>query len=80
MALALRVQGAATDLVNGYLAYFGTYAVDTTAGTVTHNRSAHVNAEVGHLSVVRHYQFEGDMLTLTVEPDQDIRIKWKRQD
>jgi hypothetical protein len=72
-------EGSIAELVNGFIAYFGTYAVDTIAGTVTHHRSAHVNAELGHLAVVRYYQFEGETLTLTVAPAQEARLSWKRQ-
>ena len=73
-------EGAPSELVNGYVGYFGTYEVDSTAGTVTHHRSAHVNAELGHLSVVRYFQFEGDTVTLTVAPERNIRLLWKRED
>ena len=68
------------ELVNGYVAYFGTYEVDSTAGTVSHHRSAHNNAELGHLTVVRYFEFDGDMLTLTVAPDREFRLIWKRSE
>jgi len=73
-------EGAPSELVNGYVGYFGTYDVDSTAGAVTHHRLAHVNAELGRLSVVRYFKFEGDTVTLTVAPDRNIRLLWKRED
>ena len=72
-------EGITAELVDGYVAYFGTYEVDTATGTVTHHRSAHVNAELSHVPAIRRYRFEGDTLTLTVVPDQGSRLIWKRQ-
>jgi hypothetical protein len=40
-------------MVNGYIAYYGTYEVDPQAGTVTHHRRGHINPDLGSLSVVR---------------------------
>lgn len=68
------------ELVDGYVAYFGNYEIDTTARTVTHHRVAHVNADLGRLSVVRYYQFDSDSLVLTVAPDRQFRLTWKRQE
>jgi hypothetical protein len=72
-------EGSPAELVHGYVAYFGTYEVDSTAGTVTHHRSAHVNPELGHLTVARYFRFEGDTLVLTVAPEREYRLIWKRQ-
>lgn len=67
-----------SELVSGYVAYFGTYDVDPSARTVSHHRSAHVNPELGSLTVVRHDEFEGDRLTLTVAPNRELRLIWQR--
>jgi hypothetical protein len=66
------------EVVNGYVAYYGKYEVDTQAGTVTHHRRNHINPELGRLSVVRHFKFSGDTLTLTVAPEQQLRFNWAR--
>jgi hypothetical protein len=72
-------ENAPVDIVNGYISYFGKYEIDEIAGTVTHHRTAHINPDVGDISVVRHFQFEGDVLTLTVAPDRELRLIWVRQ-
>jgi len=73
-------EDAPAELVNGYVAYFGTYEVDSTARTVSHHRSAHNNADLGHLTVVRYFEFDDDLLTLTVAPDRETRLIWKRSE
>ena len=65
-------------IVNGYVAYYGRYEVDAEAGTVTHHRQNHINPDLGKLSVVRHFAFSGDILTLTIAPERDLRIHWAR--
>ena len=66
------------EIVNGYVAYYARYEVDTEAGTVTHHRRNHVNPDLGQLSVVRHFKFSGDTLTLTVAPEKQLRLNWAR--
>ena len=67
------------EIVNGYVAYYAKYEVDSGAGTVTHHRRSHVNADLANLSVVRYFEFSGDTLTLTVAPDRNLRLHWVRQ-
>jgi len=67
------------EIVNGYVAYYATYEVDPAAGTVTHHRRAHVNPDLGDLTVVRYFEFSGDTLTLTVAPERRLRLRWVRQ-
>jgi catechol 1,2-dioxygenase len=67
------------EIVNGYVAYYARYEVDSTEGTVTHHRRGHVNADLAALSVVRYYEFSGDTLTLTVAPERNLRLRWVRQ-
>ncbi len=64
--------------VNGYEAYYGKYEVDADAGTVTHHRRNHLNQDLCCPSVVRYFQFSGDVLTLTVERRQPSRLNWAR--
>jgi catechol 1,2-dioxygenase len=66
------------EIVNGYIAYYGKYEVDSVAGTVTHHRRNHVNPELGELSVVRYFSFNDDVLTLTIAPEQTLRLNWTR--
>jgi hypothetical protein len=72
------IPGASPEWVNGYVAYYGTYEVDVAAGTVTHHRRNHVNADIGGLSVVRYFAFDDEHLTLTVAPERTVRLTWAR--
>ncbi len=67
------------EIVNGYVAYYARYEVDSAAGTVTHHRRSHVNPDLANLSVVRYYQLSGDTLTLTVAPERTLRLNWVKQ-
>ena len=64
------------EIVNGYVAYYARYEVDAEEGTVTHHRRNHLNPAIGNLSVVRFFRFEGDVLTLTVAPERQLRLNW----
>jgi catechol 1,2-dioxygenase len=66
------------EIVNGYVAYYGRYEVDTEVGTVTHHRRNHINPEIGSLSVVRYFRFSDDVLTLTFAPERQQRLNWVR--
>ena len=66
------------EIVNGYVAYYANYEVDAEAGTVTHHRRNHINPDLGELSVVRYFHFDGDVLTLTVAPERTLRLNWVR--
>ena len=68
------------EIVKGYIAYAGTFEVDSDAGTVTHHRRAHINPDLDDLSVVRYYQFEENTLTLTLAPSKNLRLIWNRQE
>ena len=67
----------ARSVLSGYTAYFGTYSIDETAGTVTHHCEGNVDpGRVG--DIVRRYQFEGnDRLTL-MPLESQVRIVWER--
>jgi hypothetical protein len=73
-------ENVVAEIVNGYIAYAGTFEVDSNAGTVTHHRLTHTNPDLDDLSVVRYYQFRADTLTLTVAPSKNLRLIWKHQD
>ena len=57
-------------LLIGYIAYFGTYTVDSQAATISHQvQGALIPQWVGGTQV-RHYEFAGRRLTLRVPLDQ----------
>jgi hypothetical protein len=59
-----------------YIAYFGTYTVDETAGTVIHYR--HDNLQPGEGGdLVRAYEFAGDRLVLR-PPNSTMEVTWER--
>jgi hypothetical protein len=59
-----------------YIAYFGTYTVDETAGTVIHHR--HDNLQPGEGGdLVRRYEFAGDRLVLR-PPNSTMEVTWER--
>ncbi len=63
-------------------AYFGTFEIDTEEGSVTHHL---IGSPVAARSVgdgwVRYYEFDGDMLTLSIKNDEGRvtgQLTWKR--
>ena len=59
-----------------YIAYFGTYTVDETAGTVTHHRQATIQpGDAGDF--VRRIEFIGDRLVLR-PPNSTLEVTWER--
>jgi lipocalin-like protein len=59
-----------------YIAYFGTYTVDETAGTVTHHRQDSLQpGDSGDL--VRRYELNGDRLVLRA-PNSTLEVTWER--
>lgn len=62
-----------------YFAYFGSYAVNAAAGTVTHRLENHTNPAQATNDNVRGFDFDGDFLTLTVEPQRQLRLVWQRR-
>jgi hypothetical protein len=55
-----------TSAINGYDAYFGTYAVDEAAGTVTQRLEAALFPGNVGMVVTRELKFEGDALVIKV--------------
>lgn len=64
------------EMINGYIAYYGTYETNSRDGTVTHHRLSHSNADVANLSAVRYFNFSDDTLTLTLAPGKNLRLTW----
>src|ERR1039457_486388 len=55
-------------LIRSMLAYAGTYTIDSEAKTVTHQIDVSWDQSRTGESHVRHYNFDGDRITLTTEP------------
>lgn len=79
--------GSATEKTaayDGYLAYYGRYAVDAEAGTVTHRIEGSLFPNWSGSTQTRHYAFDGDSLTLTSPPfDAEgkrivVHVVWRR--
>ena len=64
---------------NGYFAYYGHYVVDGERGIVTHRLESHINPRQATNDMVRGFEFDGDSLTLTVEPQRRTRLVWRRR-
>src|ERR1022692_1537579 len=58
-------------LIRSMLAYAGTYTIDSEAKTVTHQIDVSWDQSRTGESHVRHYNFDGDRITLTTEPSND---------
>jgi hypothetical protein len=67
---------------DGYVAYFGTYTIDETNRTVTHHVEGTVFARDVGKHQVRHYEFSGNVLQLSVLPtqpgDDTYVLRWER--
>jgi hypothetical protein len=55
---------AMTSAVAGYVAYFGVYAADAAAGTVTHRVIGAAHPAWVGMEIMRRFVIEGDVLTL----------------
>jgi hypothetical protein len=67
---------------DGYIAYFGTYTLDEINHTVTHNVEGTVFARDVGKHQMRHYEFSGNELRLSVlptQPGEDTYVlRWER--
>ncbi len=64
----------------GYVAYFGTYAIDDDAGTVTHSvEGSNIFPWVGR-DLVRHYEFVEGNLRLSLKDGDRVTgsLTWER--
>lgn len=60
----------------GYVAYFGTYEVNESEGSVTHHLQGSLVPNQTGTDAKRFYVFEDD--TLTLMPNENRRLRWKR--
>ena len=83
------LSGAAPDAelraaFDGYLAYFGAFTVDTERGVVVHHLEMSLNPNWIGVDQVRHFDLEGDRLTLRTPPmvfrgvEQVSTLIWER--
>ena len=63
---------------NGDVAYFGRYEVDSARHLVTHKREHNTNPN-SPVDAVRGFEFDGDLLILTVEPARERRLFWRKR-
>ena len=63
---------------NGDVAYFGRYEVDAARHLVTHKREHNTNPN-SPVDAVRGFEFDGDLLILTVEPARERRLFWRKR-
>ena len=69
-------QGRAAS--RGDLAYYGGYKVDAAGRTVTHKRE-HTTSGNAEVDAVRGFEFDGDLLILTIEPARQLRVVWRKR-
>ena len=62
----------------GNLAYYGRYEVDAAGRVVTHRREYNSNPN-GPVDAVRGFEFDADLLILTVEPARQFRLFWRKR-
>ena len=77
MSVYITRRGSAAS--RGDVAYFGRYEVDPARGVVTHIREF-VRSGDASVDAVRGFEFDGDLLTLTVEPARRLRIVWRKRE
>jgi hypothetical protein len=66
------------ELVRGVQAYFGTYTVDESAGTVTHHIEGGLQPQEIGGERVRWYEFVGDRLHLKTSQNAAAPLVWER--
>ncbi len=63
---------------NRYMAYYGRYEVDAARRIVTHKREYTTSGNAA-VDAVRGFEFDGDLLILTVEPARQLRVVWRKR-
>ncbi len=76
MSVYIARQGRAGS--NGAVAYYGRYEVDGARHLVTHKREYNTNPN-SPVDAVRGFEFDGDLLILTVEPARERRLFWRKR-
>jgi len=66
----------------GYVAYFGKFAVDNEAGTVTHSVAGSNVSRWVNTDLVRHFEFADGHLTLSLKEEGRVTgaLVWKRDE
>ncbi len=64
--------------MRGLVAYYGTYEIDRATGRVIHHVEAASNTAWVGDDFVRWYRFEGDDLRLSLNPEFENTLLWKR--
>jgi len=68
------------EVVDGYIAYFGTFGVDPASRTVVHHVQACLVPSWVGTTLKRTYEFEDNRLILTAESeDGTLRLTWQRE-
>jgi hypothetical protein len=68
----------------GYYAYYGTYTIDETRGSVTHHIESSLLPEEREVSMERFFELDGDRLSLETAPFMEEgerrinRLVWER--
>ncbi len=57
----------------------GRYEVDAARRVVTHLRENHTNPAQATVEAVRGFEFNRDLLILTVEPARQLRVIWRKR-
>ena len=76
MSVYIVRQGSAAS--RGDVAYYGRYEVDAAGSIVTHKRE-HTTSGDAAVDAVRGFEFDGDLLILTIEPARQLRVVWRKR-
>ena len=76
MSVYIVRQGPAAS--RGDLAYYGGYEVDAARGIVTQKREYTTSGDAA-VDALRGFEFDGDLLILTVEPARQLRVVWRKR-
>ena len=78
-SMSVYITRRGTAASRGDLAYFGRYEVDPARRVVTHIREFTTSGDAS-VDAVRGFEFDGDLLILTVEPARRLRIVWRKRE
>ncbi len=76
MSVYIVRQGSAASRRN--LAYYEGYEVDAARRIVTHKREYTTSGDAA-VDALRGFEFDGDLLILTVEPARQLRVVWRKR-